>query len=136
MTEEIETTGSVYFHIGNGGVTFSVQRRPEGHGPHLCISGDSHGTKMTGVDLETTPDGLRILGLEILVAANQEYPRPSSSALEANASRFHGVWGWADCNNDTSWPKDSEEKRTVIERMLDGERVDRVEKHRVEDALD
>lgn len=128
MTDEIETTASAYFHIGNGGVTFSVRREPEGpygNGPHLCVSGSSHGTKMLGVDIETTPTSLRALGLELLEAATEEYPRPGSSALTTTGSMpWYDPWDWAEFRFNRKEPKES------VAKMRRGEPVEEIEEKR------
>jgi hypothetical protein len=131
MTDEIETKASAYFHIGNGGVTFSVRREPEGsygNGPHLCVSGSSHGTKMLGVDIQTTPSSLRALGLELLEAATEDYPRPGPSALTTRGSvpQYH-PWRWAEFRPYQGDPKGK------VAKMRRGEPVQEVERARSEE---
>jgi hypothetical protein len=61
----------VYFHINNGGTTFSVQ--DEGFGPTIVVNQSHFGAADTTMKLHTTKESLKTLGEMFIKAAEKEY---------------------------------------------------------------
>lgn len=71
LQDDPKQKGSVYFHICNSGITFTVQ--DEGWGPTIVVSGGSFGNMQSSLKLHVDTDGLRKLGQMFLQAADGTY---------------------------------------------------------------
>lgn len=63
--------GSVYWHVGNSGVTFEVV--DEGHGPTLVVRSGAFGNLKSTFEARTDEYSMRLLGLMLLNAASRRY---------------------------------------------------------------
>jgi len=61
---DLEQVGSKYFHISNSGITFAVLNKDGG--PVITVNGSSFGIQMAGVEMPTSREDTRELGLMFL----------------------------------------------------------------------
>ena len=67
--KEVKEIDSMYFHVSNSGVTFTVQ--DSGYGPELQISSSAFGNLKLKYQVRLSPKGLKALG-EMLVKSSEE----------------------------------------------------------------
>lgn len=70
---DVSSHGSVYLHLFNGGVSFSVEDR--GHGPSIVVEQSYFGNMNTSLTVHTDKESLKRLGEMFLQAANGEYSK-------------------------------------------------------------
>lgn len=89
-----EPTKDIYFHTGNGGITFNVD---DSCGPTINMWARSHGHQFGRLRLHTTKEGIRLLGEFFIEAAkSQHFAEPSGNMISVNsiciASEDESIW--------------------------------------------
>lgn len=78
MVKTLKEVAEIYFHIGNGGISFSVLQRErsdssdpdlDSKSPVLQVSAHHMGQQTNGMEVTVRPEGLKALG-EMLIEAS------------------------------------------------------------------
>ncbi|MNC08167.1 hypothetical protein D3C81_610100 [compost metagenome] len=74
-------TNYLYFHIGNGGVTFKVTNEV---GPTIDVSASHFGNVTNSMKLHVNKEGLKALGEMFIKASEQEFNEPYCCFAKVN----------------------------------------------------
>ncbi len=83
--KETRVKGSVYLHVNNGGITFSVI--DEGFGPTIYIDQNQFGAITTEQKVHTTTDALRSIGELFIEASKGDFSDLYCEAAKLYSSR-------------------------------------------------
>jgi ferredoxin len=122
---------SVYFHIGNGGVSFSVLDK--GHGPVVKIDSSHFGNNVTSQELYVRPEDLTVLARLFRTAADHEgYSKSYCMAAAAESAKpfeliedYEPIRGGYACDGCgdcmTTCAEDEEDFLSAVRNMCDEE---------------